>query len=69
MRNLRWWIASLLFGALLGVGSSFVLGYVSAERSCPRGQAPATNPAVTGRCFDSDATLPKGYTWDPGGNR
>lgn len=60
-------IAGVVTALVLSLGFAVVAHFTN--RSCSFGQAPATNPDVTSRCFKSGSTLPAGYTWDPGGNR
>ena len=39
------------------------------EWVCSDGEAPAGQDGFYNQCFDEDAQLPKGYEWDPFGNR
>ncbi len=66
----RTFLASALTGlvATLGLlGGAAVL--VDPPGKCPDGYLPATNPTVGGACFPTDAVLPDGFRFDPGGNQ
>ena len=75
----RWWVnlALLAVGVLAAMGAVVGLFFgllwavnpVGDEWVCSDGEAPAGRPPGYSQCFDEDATLPRGYEWDPFGNR
>ena len=70
-------VALATVGVLSGLGLVVALGYgalwavnpMGDEWVCSDGEAPAGKPPSYNQCFDEDATLPRGYEWDPFGNR
>lgn len=79
---LRFGVGSLLAagvaGLVLGVGVAVAGGYVlltyadnpmADEWQCSEGEAPADHRSGGAACFEEGAELPKGYEWDPLGNR
>jgi len=61
--------------AAIGTATGLFFGFLWAvnpmgdEWICSDGEAPAGQDGFYNHCFDDDATLPKGYEWDPFGNR
>ena len=65
-------------GLVLGVGLAVAGGYtlllyafnpVADEWQCSEGEAPADHRSGGAACFAEGSELPKGYRWDPLGNR
>ncbi|HSV37200.1 MAG TPA: hypothetical protein VLI04_00445 [Nocardioidaceae bacterium] len=69
--------ATLLTAGLAAAAAMFAIalvafinsgGLLGDEWACEQGKAPATNEVGGSNCFDEGSTLPKGFTWDVGGN-
>ena len=70
MSSLKSYLLGLAAGIVV-IGVVDVILIIASAHSgylCPGSKAPATNPSVTTRCFDTGGPLPSGYHWDPGGN-
>ena len=74
-RNLK--VTLAVVGVLAGAGAFvalffgflFAINPVGDEWLCSDGEAPAGTPGSYGGCYETDKPLPRGYEWDPFGNR
>ena len=57
-------VIATCFGVLI-----YAFNPVADEWHCSDGEAPAGNHGSYGGCHDKDKPLPRGYEWDPFGNR
>lgn len=64
-------VVALTAGAAIGAGLFLLHAFnpVADEWQCADGEAPANHRSGGSACFPEDSTLPRGYRWDPWGNR
>lgn len=62
-------LAALGAMVTVGYGVLWALNPMGDEWICSDGETPAGKPGNYNQCFVDGSTLPRGYEWDPWGNR
>ena len=62
-------LAAMAAVVATGFGVLYAFNPMGDEWVCSDGEAPAGRPGSYNACFETGSTLPRGYEWDPFGNR